>query len=168
MRRIGETLSDEIIGKMGGLEPRKQWWNIPVATPEDLKNYDAIAIGGGTRFGIPSTQMKTFIDSLGGLWAQDALVGKFATVFGCSGSQHGGNETNLLFTMIPLFHLGFALVGLPYTFKGQQSDKEIVGGTPLGITSLSLNNTRPSPIKVEIDGAVFQGQHLVKVMQGKK
>ena len=164
IRRVQETLSDEIIGKMGGLEVRKQWESIPIVTPDDLKRYDAVAIGGGTRFGIVSAQLKTFIDSLGGLWFTDALVGKFATVFGCSGSQHGGNETNLLSTMIPLFHLGFVVVGLPYSFKGQTTADVIVGGGPLGITSLGLNNTRPEPIKIELDGAFFQGKHLVEVM----
>ena len=167
LRRVRETLSDEIVGKMGGSEIRKQWLDIPEVTPEDLKGYDGIALGGPTRFGIVSAQLKTFIDQLGGLWFQDALVGKFATVFGCSGSQHGGNETNLLSTMIPLFHLGFVVVGLPYSFKGQGNDQHIIGGSPLGITTVSLNNKK-EPIDIELDGAFFQGKHLVEVMTKKR
>lgn len=162
VKRIKETLADEIVSKAGGLDVRKQWWHHPEVTPNDLLNYDGIAIGGPTRFGIVSSQLKAYLDSLGGLWARDALVGKFATVFGCSQTQHGGNETNLLSTMIPLFHLGFAISGLPYSFKGQTTDTEIVGGSPLGITSIAGSARQVS--KLELEGAFFQGKHLVEVM----
>ena len=163
IRRVKETLSDEIIGKMGGLEARKAWLAIPEVTAEDLVRWDGIAFGGPTRFGLMSAQLKTFIDSLGGLWGKNALVGKFATVFGCSGSQHGGNEMNLVTTMIPLFHLGFVIVGLPYSFAGQFEATHIVGGSPYGMSTVTLNNTK-EPIEVELQGAHFQGKHLVEVM----
>ena len=166
LRRVRETLSDEIVGKMGGADAKKAWEAIPIVTPDDLKKYDGIAIGGPTRFGLPSAQLKTFIDSLGGLWMKDELVGKYATVFGCSSAQHGGNEMNLIATMIPLFHLGMVLVGLPYTFKGQTSDKEIVGGTPYGMTTVTLNSQK-DPAAIELEGARFQGKHLVEVMTKK-
>ena len=166
IRRVAETLPDEVVEKMGGVEARKAWMSLPVATPEDLTRYDAIAIGGPTRFGLPSAQLKTFFDSLGGLWMKDALVGKHATVFGCSSSQHGGNEMNLIMTMIPLFHLGYAVVGLPYSFKGQSETKEIVGGSPYGMTTVSLNNQK-DPKAIELEGAHFQGKHLVEVMTKK-
>ena len=160
--RIPETLSDEILGKMGGLEARKQWSHYPVVTPDDLKRFDAIALGVPTRFGIPPAQVKTFIDSLGQVWMSGATVGKFATVFGCSGAQHGGNETNLIFSMLPLYHLGFTLVGLPYSYKGQMEDKVIAGGSPYGATSVSLKTKDVIP--VEADGAFHQGKNLVQVM----
>ena len=163
IRRIKETLSDEILGKMGGLEARKEWLSIPEVTPEDVKRWDGMAIGGPTRFGMMSAQAKTFLDSLGGLWMEKSTVGKFATIFGCSGTQHGGNETTLVTTMIPLFHLGFAVVGLPYSFAGQFEAKEIVGGSPYGMTTVTLNNKK-EPIAVELEGAAFQGKHLVEVM----
>ena len=168
--RIAETLPDEVLTKMGGLEARKQWAHYPVATPEDVKRFDGIALGVPTRFGIVSAQLKTFIDSLGQLWFTDALVGKFAAVFGSSGGQHGGNETNLLSTMIPLFHLGFAVVGLPASFKGQSSDTEIVGGGPLGITSIAGPMGARQVSQIEQEGAFFVGKHLVEVMtkHGKK
>ena len=168
--RIKETLPDEILAKMHGLEARKAWAHLPEVTPDDLKKFDGIAIGGPTRFGIVSAQLKTFIDSLGQLWMQDALVGKFATVFGNSANQHGGNETNLLSTMIPLFHLGFAVVGLPGTFKGQGNDTEIVGGGPLGITSIAGPMGARQVSQIEQEGAFFVGKHLVEVMtkHGKK
>ena len=163
LRRIAETLPQEVVAKMGGTEAAKQWEHIPVITGDDLNRYDGIAIGIPTRFGIMAAQVSTFLATLGGHWMKDSLVGKFATVFGCSGSQHGGNETNLLFSMIPLFHLGFALVGLPYSFKGQMTDKEIVGGGPLGITSITFNNKRDVSA-LELEGAFFQGKHLVSTM----
>ena len=167
IRKIRETLPDEVIGKMGGLDARKAWADIPDITADELKTYDGIAIGGPTRFGIVSAQLKTFLDTLGGLWMTDALVGRFATVFGCSSCQHGGNETNLLSTMIPLFHLGFVVVGLPYSFKGQMNDQQIIGGSPLGITTVTLKNKK-DVVDIELDGAFFQGKHLVEVMTKKR
>ena len=164
LRRIAETLPKEVIEKMGGTAAAKEWEHIPIVTAEDLTLYDGIALGTPTRFGIMAAQVSNFIATLGGLWMKDSLVGKFACVFGCSGTQHGGNETTLLTTMLPLFHLGFALVGLPYSFKGQSADAEITGGSPLGITSISLNNKR-QPSKIELDGAHYQGEHLVRVLK---
>ena len=160
--RIAETLPDEVVAKMGGIEPRKQWAHFPVVTADDIKRFDGIALGIPTRFGLAPAQVKSFIDSLGQVWMSGATVGKFATVFGCSGNQHGGNETNLIFSMLPLFHLGFVLVGLPYTFKGQMEDKVIAGGSPYGATSVSLK--KKDVIPVEADGAFHQGKNLIEVM----
>ena len=163
IRRIKETLPDEVVGKLGGLEARKQWWDIPEVTPDDLTRWDGIALGGPTRFGLAAAQVKAFIDSLGGLWMKDALVGKFATLFTSTGTQHGGNETTLITSMIPLFHLGYAIVGLPYSWKGQGDSSGITGGSPYGITTITLNGSRDVSEK-ELEGAKFQGNHLVTVM----
>jgi NAD(P)H dehydrogenase (quinone) len=76
----------------------------PVATPADLAAYDGIIFGTPTRFGMMAGQMKQFLDQAGGLWAQNALVGKVAAVFASTGSQHGGHEATLLSTHIPLMH----------------------------------------------------------------
>ena len=162
LRRIPETLPDAVVEKMGGIEARKKWWHIPEVKPEDLKKYDGIAIGGGTRFGNPSAQWKTFIDSLGGLWMENALVGKFACAFGSTSTQHGGNEMTLLTSFIPLFHLGFTIVGM----KSHQSLREggqLSGGTPYGMSTIVGHNAREVSA-LELEGATVQGAHLVDVM----
>jgi NAD(P)H dehydrogenase (quinone) len=84
----------------------------PVATIDDLINYDAIIFGTPTRFGNMAAQMKNFIDQAGGLWAKDKLVGKVGSVFTASATQHGGQEATILSFHIVLLHLGFIVVGL--------------------------------------------------------
>src|SRR4051794_15864391 len=71
----------------------------PVATPDDLKDYDAIIIGTPTRFGNMASPMRAFWDQTGGLWMTGALVGKVGSVFAASATQHGGNETTIITTI---------------------------------------------------------------------
>ena len=72
----------------------------PIAVVAELEHYDAIVIGTGTRFGRISSQMASFLDQAGGLWARGALTGKIGGAFTSTASQHGGQETTL-FSIIP-------------------------------------------------------------------
>lgn len=166
LRRVKELLPDEVLEKMGGIEPRKEWEHIPVITAEEMTNYDGFAFGYSAKFGVQASSMKFFLESLGGLWYKNALLGKYGTVFSCTGSQHGGNEMSLFTGIIPLFHLGMVIVGVPPTFKGLSEGKEISGGSPYGMTTMTLNNTR-FPSEIELDGAFAQGKHLVSMMTQK-
>jgi NAD(P)H dehydrogenase (quinone) len=107
----------------------------PVATIDDLANYDAIVVGTGTRFGRMASQMANFLDQAGGLWARGALNGKVGAAFTSSASQHGGNETTLFSIITNLLHFGMIIVGLPYSHQGQMTLAEIVGGAPYGATT---------------------------------
>ena len=89
----------------------------PVATINDLADYDAIVIGTGTRFGRMSSQMAAFLDQAGGLWARGALNGKVGGAFTSTATQHGGQETTLFSVINNLFHLGLIIVGLDYGFQ---------------------------------------------------
>jgi NAD(P)H dehydrogenase (quinone) len=90
----------------------------PVATVDELPQYDAIIFGSPTRFGSVTGQMRNFLDQAGGLWAQDKLVGKVGSTFTSTATQHGGQESTIL-TFIPtLMHLGMVVVGLPVTRRG--------------------------------------------------
>ena len=104
----------------------------PYATLDDLKNCVGLALGSPTRFGNMAAPMKYFIDSTSSLWLSGALVNKPAVVFSSTGSLHGGQETTLLSMMIPLLHLGFAVLGIPYTESDLNSTQ--TGGTPYGAT----------------------------------
>ena len=109
----------------------------PEASPADLAHYDGIIFGTPTRFGMMAGQMKQFLDQAGGLWAQNALVGKVAAVFASTGSQHGGHEATLLSTQIPLMHFGMLIAGLPYSFAGQTARDGIIGGAPYGAGTIA-------------------------------
>ncbi len=115
----------------------------PYATHEDLSNCDGLALGSPTRFGNMAAAMKYFIDSTSDIWLSGKLSGKPATVFSSTSSLHGGQETTLLSMMLPLFHHGMVLVGLPYSEPGL-SVMEAGGGTPYGATHVAgINNDLP-------------------------
>jgi len=138
----------------------------PVASPAELADYDAIVIGTPTRFGSMASQMKNFLDRCGGLWAEDRLVGKVGSVFTSTGSQHGGQESTILSTLVPLLHLGMLVVGLPYTFKGQLRMDEITGGSPYGAATIAdgPEGTTRWPSENELAAARFQGRHVAETV----
>ena len=128
LRRVPELVPHEVAVRSGyRLDQRA-----PVVSVDELADCDALIIGTPTRFGIMASQMKNFLDQLGGLWSRDALVGKLGSVFTSTGSQHAGQEATILTTHVVLMHLGMVVVGLPYTFKGQMRMDEITGGSPYG------------------------------------
>lgn len=135
----------------------------PIATPDELANYDAIIFGTPTRFGNMAAQMRNFLDQTGGLWFANALVGKVGSVFCSTASQHGGQETTLTSFHTTLLHHGMVIVGLPYTFKGNSEMGEISGGTPYGATTLAGNDGSRMPSDNELAGARFQGKHVAEI-----
>ncbi|WP_432285670.1 NAD(P)H:quinone oxidoreductase [Aminobacter sp. BA135] len=160
LRRVPE-LMDEAAMLRAGIRHD----DTPLATPRELTEYDAIVFGTPTRFGNMASQMKNFIDRLGGLWLQNALVGKVASVFTSSESQHGGQEHTLLSMHATLMHLGMVTVGLPYTFRGQTRMDEITGGSPYGATTLAINadGSSRAPSANELDGARHQGRYVAGI-----
>ncbi len=161
--RVEETLSDEILEKMGALEAKKQFADIPTASVDVLTDADGFIFGVPTRFGNMSAQMKTFLDQTGGLWAQGALVGKPATVMSSSATQHGGQESTILSTHIPLLHHGLVIVGLPGTFPGLSDISEISGGTYYGASTITGGQGERMPSENELAAARFQGRHLASI-----
>lgn len=129
----------------------------PVATIEELEHYDAIIIGVGTRFGRIASQMASFLDQAGGLWARGALNGKVGAAFTSSGSQHGGNEMTLFSIITNLLHFGMIVVGLPYSHQGQMTLDEIAGGSPYGATTIAGADGSRQPSAIELEGARHQG-----------
>ena len=134
----------------------------PIATVDELPNYDAIVVGTGTRYGRMSSQMAAFLDQTGGLWARGALNGKVGAAFGSTASQHGGQETTLFSIITNLLHFGMTIVGLPYSHAGQTSMTEIVGGSPYGATTIAGGDGSRQPSAIELDGARHQGILVAK------
>ncbi|MBW8742821.1 MAG: NAD(P)H:quinone oxidoreductase [Sphingomonas sp.] len=135
----------------------------PIATVQDLAEYDAVIIGVPTRFGRMPAQMAAFLDQAGGLWASGKLVGKVGSVFGSTATQHGGQETTLFSVITNLLHFGMVIVGLPYSYGGQMGLTEIHGLSPYGATTITGGDGSRQPSQIELDGARFQGKHVAEV-----
>jgi NAD(P)H dehydrogenase (quinone) len=134
----------------------------PIATIEDLANYDAIIVGVGTRFGRMASQMGNFLDQAGGLWAKGALHGKVGGAFTSSATQHGGQETTLFSIITNLLHFGMVVVGLDYGHAGQMTLDEVTGGSPYGATTITGGNGARQPSENELLGARYQGRKIAE------
>ena len=163
LRRVPETLSDEVLGKMGALEAQKSMANIPVCKVDELAGADAILFGAPTRFGNMCGQMRQFLDATGQLWAKGALVGKVGSVFTSSGTQHGGQESTILTFHITLLHQGMVIVGLPYAFAGQTRMDEITGGSPYGASTIVGGKGERMPSENELAAARWQGKYAATI-----
>jgi len=162
MRRVPETLPEEVLMKMGALDAQKSFSHVPICTVDELPTSDAIIFGTPTRFGNMCGQMRQFLDATGQLWAKGALVGKVGSVFVSSATQHGGQESTILSFHITLLHHGMIVVGLPYTFQGQMGIEEITGGSPYGASTIAGSRGERMPSKNELDAARFQGKHVAR------
>jgi NAD(P)H dehydrogenase (quinone) len=129
----------------------------PIATPAELPDYDAIIVGAPTRFGRMASQMASFWEQAGGLWAKGALHGKVGAAFTSTATQHGGQETTLFATITNLLHFGMVIVGLDYGHAGQMTLDEVTGGSPYGATTIAGGDGRRQPTENELAGARYQG-----------
>ena len=163
MRRVPETLPDEVLEKMGAVDAQKAMTHVPICTVDELASADAVIFGTPTRFGNMCGQMRQFLDATGQLWAQGALVGKVGSVFTSSATQHGGQESTILSFHITLLHHGFVVVGLPYAFQGQMRIDEITGGSPYGASTIAGGSGERMPSENELDAARFQGRHVAQI-----
>jgi NAD(P)H dehydrogenase (quinone) len=134
----------------------------PVASVEDLGNYDAVIVGCPTRFGRMPSQMASFLDQAGGLWMRGALNGKVGGAFTATASQHGGQEVTLFSIITNLLHFGMTIVGLPYSHQGMMTLDEIVGGSPYGATTITGGDGKRQPSAIELAGARHQGELIAK------
>src|SRR5579862_5197416 len=136
----------------------------PLATTDELDQYDLIIFGTPTRFGNMAAQMRNFLDQTGPLWMRGGLVGKVGTVFCSTASQHGGQETTITSFHCTLLHHGMIVVGLPYTFKDLTTMREVTGGTPYGascVTGVGAELRMPSLLELEM--CRYQGEHAGRI-----
>lgn len=158
VKRVPETVPEEIA--------RSNHFKLaqvaPVATIDELENYDAIVIGTGTRFGRVSSQMAAFLDQAGGLWARGALNGKVGAAFTASATQHGGQETTLFSLITNMLHFGMTIVGLDYGFTGQSGHDKVRGGAPYGATTIAGGDGSRQPDDDELAGARYLGARVAR------
>jgi len=163
LRRVPETLPEDVLDQMGAVEAQQSMSHVPICTVDELASADAIIFGTPTRFGNMCGQMRQFLDATGQLWAKGALVGKAGSVFTSSATQHGGQESTILSFHVTLLHHGFVVVGLPYTFQGQMRTDEITGGSPYGASTIAGGAGERMPSENELDAARFQGRHVATI-----
>lgn len=165
LKRVPETLSSDVLEKLGALEAQKAQKQLPTAIVDDLADAGAIIFGTPTRFGNMCGQMRQFLDATGSLWMKGALIGKVGSVFTCSATQHGGQESTILNFHTTLLHHGMVVVGLPYSFAGQMGVAELTGCSPYGASSVVGGQGERMPSQNELAGARFQGAHVARIAQ---
>lgn len=161
LRQVEELISPEVIAKNPRIaETKRELSSIPFATNDDLVWADGVLFGSPTRYGSMCAQLKQFIDHTAKLWLSGKLVGKVAGVFCSTSTLHGGQETTLLSMMLPLFHLGFIVHGLPYAEAEQMSMQEIHGGSPYGASAVSGPDADRPPSEIDLTLARALGRRV--------
>ena len=159
VKRVPELMPEDAARKAGV----KLDQPAPIAEPRELADYDAVLFGTPTRYGNMAAQMRNFLDQTGSLWLSGALVGKVGSVFTCTATQHGGQESTLLTFHPTLLHLGMIVVGLPYSAQEQMGLEEIKGGSPYGASTIAGAKGERMPSEVELRMARFQGRHVAGI-----
>jgi NAD(P)H dehydrogenase (quinone) len=158
VKRVPELMPEDVARRAGA----KLAQEAPVASVDELADYDAIIFGTPTRFGNMCAQMRNFLDRTGGHWMSGALIGKVGSVFVSTASQHGGQETTITSFHTTLLHHGMIVVGVPYSCQGLLNMKEITGGTPYGASTLADKDGSRQPSENELAIARFQGEHVAR------
>lgn len=161
--QVPELVPDAALEKSGAKQAREAFAHVPVASPQQLADADAIIFGTPTRFGNMAAQMRNFLDQTGGLWAKGALIGKVGSVFVSTGTQHGGQETTITSFHTTLLHHGMILVGVPYSCQELVNMNEITGGSPYGAGTLAGGDGKREPSENELAIARFQGKHVAEI-----
>jgi NAD(P)H dehydrogenase (quinone) len=161
--QVAELVPEEALVRTGASQARAAFGHIPVAEPAIMADADAIIFGTPTRFGSMAAQVRNFLDQTGQMWAKGTLVGKVASVFASTATQHGGQETTLTSFHTTLLHHGMIIVGVPYTCAGLTFMGEISGGTPYGATTMAGGDGSRQPTNNELDVARFQGKHVAEI-----
>lgn len=156
--KVKEIAPDEVIEKNEAWKKhRDEIKDIKEATNDDLEWADAIIFGTPTRYGLPSAQMKNFIDQTGALWAKGALVDKIGSAFTTTATAHGGQEQTILTLNTPFYHWGMLIVSPGYVEASQ-----FESGNPYG-ASFTSNNAQLSPDEIALTAARLQGKRVAEV-----
>lgn len=161
--QVAELMPDEVLEKYGAKAARASFAKVPVATVGQLPDAQALIFGTPTRFGNMVAQMRNFLDQTGRLWANGALIGKVASVFASTATQHGGQETTITSFHTTLLHHGMVIVGVPYSESGLSHMGDITGGTPYGATTLAGPDGSRLPSENELKIARYQGKHVTEI-----
>jgi NAD(P)H dehydrogenase (quinone) len=159
IKRVPDLVPEDVARKAGA----KLDQAAPIATVNELPNYDAIIFGTPTRFGNMCAQMRNFLDQTGRLWMAGSLIGKVGSVFTSTATQHGGQETTITSFHSTLLHHGMIVVGVPYSCKELMNMGEVTGGSPYGAGTLAGTDGSRQPTENELKIARFQGAHVARI-----
>ncbi|HEU4996350.1 MAG TPA: NAD(P)H:quinone oxidoreductase [Gemmatimonadaceae bacterium] len=165
LRRIAELeeARKALIGQTAYSQAQEAQKDVPVVTLDDLRWADAIAWGTPTRYGNMTAQMKQFIDSTGSLWLNGELEDKATGVFTSTATIHGGQETTIVTSLIPMIHLGMVFVGTPYGQNAHILTVEGQGGSPYGPSTLAGLDGSRRPTEPELLTARNLGERLGRI-----
>lgn len=135
LRRVEHGLPEEVAQSDGVREAIEAQADVATADVQELTSFDGILFGSPTRFGSATSQLQSFLDQTGPLWAEGALVGKPAGFFTGASTIHGGHESTILTMSTFAFHHGMPIVPLGYSTPELQSTR--TGGGPYGPTHFS-------------------------------
>ena len=166
--QVRETLSEEVLAKMGATEAKKAFAHVPQASVDQLPGADALLFGSPTRYGSACGQMQAFFDMTGQLWQKGSLIGKPGSIFTSTASQHGGQETTILSMWTFLAHQGMVIVGCPYSEQALLTLDEITGGSPYGASTIAGGHGQRLPSENELKIARFQGKHVANIAKKLK
>lgn len=160
LRRARELVGHDILSSVPGWKESAEAMNARYAEPtaEDAVWADGLIFGTPTRFGAVASELKAYIDGLGGLWAKGALNGKAGSAFAGSATPHGGNEITSL-SLYPVFaHLGLIIVPTGFADAAMFAG----AGTPYGASVVS-GNPPAGPTEAELAVARFQGRRVAQI-----
>jgi NAD(P)H dehydrogenase (quinone) len=137
LRKVRELAPDEAIASnQGWAAHRLETQHVNEAINDDLVWADAIIFGTPTRYGLPTAQLKLFLDTTGKLWAEGALLNKVCSSFTSTATQHGGQETTIISLNMTFYHWGAIIVG-----PGYADPIQFKAGNPYGASFTSNNGT---------------------------
>ncbi|GAA4560834.1 NAD(P)H:quinone oxidoreductase [Planotetraspora kaengkrachanensis] len=158
LRKVRELAPAEAIASnQGWSDHAAATQHIVEASLDDLVWGDAIMFGTPTRYGLPAAQLKQFIDTAGGLWAQGKLINKIGSSFTSSGTRHGGQETTIVALNNTFYHWGSIIVP-----PGYADPIQFQMGNPYGASHTS-NNAEIPPGEVELAAMEFQTRRVVEI-----
>ena len=161
VRRVPETMPLDVARAAGA----KLDQDAPVATVDDLADYDGLLVGTPTRFGNMCAQMRSFFDQTGRHWSEGNLIGKVGSAFTSTATQHGGQETTITSVHTTLLHHGLVIAGVPYSCAELANMDEITGGTPYGASTIAGSDGGRQLSDNERVIARFQGHHVAQLTQ---
>ncbi|PRO65376.1 NAD(P)H:quinone oxidoreductase [Alkalicoccus urumqiensis] len=160
-----EAARQAMSGQDAYVQAQEMQKDIPVATHEDLKWADGIVWGIPTRYGTMPAQIKQFLDTAGGLWANGELEGKVTGIVTSTGSIHGGQETTAITSLIPFLHFGMIYVGLPYGQNPEQMTTDGIGGSPYAASTVAGPDGSNQPDERDLTMARRLGKRVAHVAQ---
>lgn len=161
--KVAELAPDEAIASNAGWASHvAETQDVPVASAEDILWADAVVFGSPTRFGNIASQLKQFLDTLGGQWAQGLLADKVYSGFTATSTAHGGQESTLLALYNTIHHFGGIVVAPGYTDPVKFAD-----GNPYGTSHVAGQGDLPVDDTAR-DAGRYQGSRVVRIATALK